>query len=198
MTLFRGSLVVLVVSLLAGCASESDKIGAITAVNRQFKQRYEVVLAEHGSRTFNASRQQAIAAMKSTLLSMDMAVSNDDSEMGYLRVFAPAPLPLSKEEWQAATSTDGPWMRQIIAEHVGIVGHFVKFEPQGLDVVITATAVETSPKTKVSLTMRLQETQPPRSGWPRREYPPPSAVKIGLDKIWARFERELKVAQGAA
>ncbi len=197
MKVFRLSMGVIALALLAGCATESAKIDAIQAVNRLFKQRYEVVLAERGTRAFPVTRQHAIGAMKSTLLSMDMAVSNDDAEMGYLRVFAPAPLPLSKDEWASAADTDGPWMRQVIAEHVGIVGHFVKFEPQGLDVVITATAIDAPPGTKVSLTMRLQETQPPRSGWPRREYPPPSAVRIGLDKIWARFEKELKVAQGA-
>jgi hypothetical protein len=29
---------------------------------------------------------------------------------------------------------------------------------------------------------------------PRREYAPPSAVRMGLDKIWRELEGELKVA----
>jgi hypothetical protein len=29
---------------------------------------------------------------------------------------------------------------------------------------------------------------------PRREYPPPSAVRMGLDKIWRELEAELKTS----
>jgi hypothetical protein len=39
--------------------------------------------------------------------------------------------------------------------------------------------------------MRMRETAPPPSGMPRREYPPPSAVRMGLDKIWREVDREL-------
>jgi hypothetical protein len=30
----------------------------------------------------------------------------------------------------------------------------------------------------------------PRPGVPRREYPPPTGVRMALDKIWAEYERE--------
>jgi len=38
----------------------------------------------------------------------------------------------------------------------------------------------------------MREIAPPQSGMPRREYLPPSAVRMGLDKIWSEFERELR------
>jgi hypothetical protein len=40
--------------------------------------------------------------------------------------------------------------------------------------------------------MRMREVAAPKSGLPRREYPPPTALRAGLDKIWAALERELK------
>jgi hypothetical protein len=41
----------------------------------------------------------------------------------------------------------------------------------------------------------MREVAPPKSGMPRREYLPPSAVRMGLDKIWTEFERELRSAR---
>jgi hypothetical protein len=68
----------------------------------------------------------------------------------------------------------------------------VQFEPQGLEVVINATFVEVPAGTEVSLTVRLREIAPPRSGWPRREYVSPRVVGMGIEKILGTFERELR------
>jgi hypothetical protein len=65
------------------------------------------------------------------------------------------------------------------------------FEPQGLDAVVTVTIIEARAGSDVSITIRLRETAPPKSGLPRREYPPPTATQLGLDKLWAAIDREL-------
>ena len=67
-----------------------------------------------------------------------------------------------------------------------------ELKPQGLEVVITATFLDGSGGTDVSLTVRLRETAPPRSGWPRRQYVAPHLVTVGIEKIFASFERELR------
>jgi hypothetical protein len=82
-------------------------------------------------------------------------------------------------------------VQRLIEPHVGIVANFVHFEPQGLEVVINATVLEESAGAEVSLTVRLREIAPPRSGWPRREYVSPHVLNVGLEKIFAAFEHEL-------
>jgi len=37
----------------------------------------------------------------------------------------------------------------------------------------------------------MREVAPPKSGLPRRDYPPPTALKVGLDKLWSAVDREL-------
>jgi hypothetical protein len=37
----------------------------------------------------------------------------------------------------------------------------------------------------------MREVSPPKSGLPRRDYPPPTALKIGLDKLWGAVNSEL-------
>jgi hypothetical protein len=182
----------LVALLAGGCASDEQVRGALTDVNQEFRLQYERILVENGTRLYKVKRPEAFNAMRIALTRLAMRIGDQSQEIGYLNVYAPAPIPLSPEEWRQASERDLPVLRAIAANHVGLLAHFVKFEPEGLDIVINATAIEVSAGTEVSLTMRMREVAPPRSGMPRREYPPPSAVRAGLNKIWRELEAELK------
>jgi hypothetical protein len=70
--------------------------------------------------------------------------------------------------------------------------HFFNFEATGLETVISGTVVQGRSGTEISFTARMRETAPPQSGFPRREYLPPTAVRMGLDKMWTEVEREFK------
>lgn len=164
-------------------------------VNRAFQQEYEAILAERGTRTYKVRRSDAFVALHAALSRLGMRVIDQDPDVGALHVEAPAPAPLNAQEWKMAAEADLPKMREIASKHVGIAAAMIKFEPEGLLVVIHATALDAGTDTELSLTMRMREVAPPRSGMPRREYPPPSAVRIGLDKIWAQFEQELRAAR---
>lgn len=178
--------------MLCACASDQQKISAITAVNQGFRVEYEKLLAEKGSRVYRYKRADAFLAMRVALAGLGMRTEQQDASLGHLAVAASAPLPLTEQEWRSASQADLPFLRQLIEPHVGIAANFVQFEPQGLDVVINATVLETPAGTKVSLTVRLRETAPARSGWPRRSYVAPNLLTVGLDKIFTAFERELR------
>jgi hypothetical protein len=180
---------------LAGCVSDEDKIVAIRAVNDAFRIGYEKILTEKGTRVFKVRRDDAFTAMRVAMAGIRMRTESQDSLLGHLVVVAPAPLPLDDGEWRRASDADLPLLRKIIEPHVGgFSAAFVQFEPQGLEVVIGATFVETDAGTEISLTARLREIAPPKSGWPRREYLSPNIVVAGLDKIWGAFEQELRAA----
>jgi hypothetical protein len=87
-------------------------------------------------------------------------------------------------------------MREIARKHVGMAAAFISFEPEGLMIVVNATTLDSAARagTEIRLTMRMREVAPPPSGRPRREYPPPTALHIGLDKIWAALDQELRAA----
>jgi hypothetical protein len=177
---------------VAGCATESQVRSAITEVNEDFRIEYERILAEKGSRTYAVRQPQAYAALRSALSRLGMRIADQAPDIGYLNVHAPAPTPLNPQEWSKAAEADLPRMREIAAKHVGLIGRLLRFEPEGLDIVINATAIGSGTRTEISLTMRMRETAPPVSGMPRREYPPPTAVRLGLDKIWSELDRELQ------
>jgi hypothetical protein len=183
----------LLILLLGGCVTDEDKMHAISASNESFRIDYEKILADKGTREYKVRRDDAFVAMRVTMAGLGMRTESQDASLGHLIVVAPAPLPLDDAEWLKASNADTPLLRKIIDPYVGgFSASFVHFEPQGLNIVIGATFVDTGAGTEISLTARLREVAPPRSGWPRREYLLPTAVSSGLDKIWRAFEQELR------
>ena len=189
---------VLLIVTLSACVTEGQKRAAVTDVNRAFKLEYERIIAAQGTRTVDAPAAQSFAAMKFALASADMNVARADAALGYINAIGPAPAPLTLDEWQAAADTDLPRMREIVSDHVGLMAWFVRFEPEGLNIVINATIIDGGPNSEVSLTARMVETAPASSGYPRREYLPPSAVTIGVAKIWRIFDAKLKLLRKGA
>jgi len=182
-------------ALLLGCVSDEQKRAAINEVNDEFRIDYERILAEQGTRIYRANTDEAFAAMRSALARLGMQVGDQSPRMGYLNVFAAAPRPLSIEEWRAAATKDLPKFRAILEKHIGFIAWFIPFEPEGLEIVINVTTLKVQSGAELALTMRMREVAPPKSGMPRREYAPPTAVRTGLDKIWKEFEAELRSVQ---
>ena len=182
--------------LAAGCASQQEIGSAIDDVNREFRAEYEAILAKQGTRSYKTGREAAFDAAQSALKRLGMTVEAEDRGLGYVNVVAPAPRPLDLNEWRRAAETDLPRMREIARKHVGLLSDFIRFEPEGLLIVINAAVVEAAAGSEISLTMRMREVAPPKSGIPRREYAPPEGVKIGLDKIWTAIDQELGVVPG--
>jgi hypothetical protein len=191
-TVSKACAMALLAFTLAGCASDQQKINAIGAVNNGFRAEYEKLLVEQGTRVFKLGRTDAFVAMRVAMAELGLHTERQDVALGYLAVAAKAPSPLTEDEWRAASQLDLPLLRKLIEPHVGVAANFVQFEPQGLEVVINATFLEGAGGTEVSLTVRLREIAPPRSGWPRREYVSPHVLQVGLDKIFSTFERELR------
>lgn len=182
-------------ALVQGCATDEQKRDAINDVNAEFRVQYERILADRGTRVYRTSLDDAFPALRTALARVGMRVQDQSPGIGYLSVVGPAPAPLTATEWKLAADQDLPKLREIAAKHVGLLSQFVAFEPEGLEVIINATALEVRNGLEISLTARMREVAPPKSGMPRREYLPPSAVRMGLDKIWTEFERELRSAR---
>jgi hypothetical protein len=179
---------------VAGCASQEQIGKGIAEVNQAFQADYEALLSERGMRSYRVARPDAVVALQATLSKLGMSVTDVDADLGTLGAEAPAPKPLTASEWERAAAADLPRMRELVRKHVGLMAQFVRFEPEGLQIVIHATVAQWQGGVEVALTTRMRELSPPRSGIPRREYPPPSAVDIALGKIWSGFEAELRAA----
>jgi hypothetical protein len=169
---------------LGGCVSVEEKRAAIEKVNAEFRGCYESILRARGHRHFAVPKAKAVDGARIALETLGFNVVSADTVTGFVRARAPAPAPLDAGEWRDAVARDRPRFRSIVAGEVGLLGWFVDFEPEGLDVVITITGVDSGTGVNLAATMRMVERKPPPSGWPRREYPPCTALEIGVEKLW--------------
>lgn len=180
-------------ALAAGCAlSPEQKRDAINALNAEFRVEYERILAVEGTRVFQTDRKTAVAAAQAAMTRLKLRLDDEVPALGFMNFSAPAPLPLTSEEWERVNEADLPKARAVLRPHVGWMADHFRFEPKGLDIVVNVTVTETRGASTVSLTMRMREVTPLDLELPRRDYPPPTAVSMGLDKIWREFDRELR------
>lgn len=168
---------------------------AFTRLNVAFQKEYERILAQRGARTVATRPQDTYAALHAGLIRLGMIVESQDPLAGTLTVAAPAPRPLTLDEWRAVVAADTPMMAGILCPVLGAYCKTLKFEPDDYVIVINATVLPAAAgASEVSLTTRMREIVP-RPGVPRRDYPPPTGVHMALDKIWGSFEKELAARQ---
>jgi hypothetical protein len=86
-------------------------------------------------------------------------------------------------------------MGAILCPVLGPYCKTIRFEPDDYVIVINATVLPAGRgASEVSLTTRMREIAP-RPGVPRRDYPPPTGVRMALDKIWGQLEQQLARAR---
>jgi hypothetical protein len=184
-------------ALLAGCVSEDTKRDAINAINVEFKASYEASLAKDGTRIVNTPPSAAFDAVDAAFVKLGLVVTQQSRGLGVISAEAPAPRPLDRAEWDRAAAADLPQTRELLRRYIGALAELFHFEPEGLDTVMTATIIGRPGGSEISFTMRMREVAPPKQNLPRRDYPPPTALKIGLDKLWAAVESELAATRKA-
>jgi hypothetical protein len=168
---------------------------AFSRLNRAFQGEYEKIIGDRGRRTVAIRPQDAFDALHVALIRLGMIVESQDPIVGTLSVAAPAPRPLTLEEWRQTVQADLPMMASILCPVLGPYCRTLKFEPDDYVIVINATVLAAANSgAEVSLTTRMREIVP-RPGTPRRDYPPPTGVYMALDKIWAGFDKELAARQ---
>jgi hypothetical protein len=180
-----------VIALVAGCVSQEAKRDAINDINAAFKVEYEAALARNGTRVVAASPAESFDAVYATFVKLGLVVRQQSLALGFISAEAPAPLPLNRDEWDRAAVIDLPKAKELLRRHVGPLAELFHFEPEGIDNVMTATIIGVRDGSEISFTMRMREVAPPKSGLPRRDYPPPTALKVGLDKLWGSVDREI-------
>jgi hypothetical protein len=181
--------------LLAGCVTEDTKRDAINAINVEFQASYEASLAKDGTRIVNATPGAAFDAVYAAFVKLGLVVTQQSRALGVITAEAPAPRPLDRSEWDRAAATDLPQTRELLRRYIGALAELFHFEPEGLDTVMTATIIGRPAGVEISFTMRMREVAPPKQNLPRRDYPPPTAIKVGLGKLWTAVDAELAAAR---
>ena len=190
----RAAIATLACTLLASCASDEALKAPARDVSEAFRIEYEQILEKRGKRVYPRRREDSVYRVRTAALALGMRVESYDLDLGYVRFSAPAPTPLNLREWGEVAEQDLPKMRAIVEKHVGYFMKWaVPFETEGLDIVINATIGAVPQGSEVALSARMRQLKPPPTGYPRREYPPPTGVHRALDKLWAAIDQAMEV-----
>jgi len=185
--------VISIVSLslvLVACVSNKQYNRAILQLESAWKETNDHILESEGRRFFKVTKHQGFLAIQSAVRRLGMVVEQQSYDTGFMLVTAPAPVPLTMSDWAVVQQTDTQEMRSIIAEEVGLASWFVTLDPSAKDVLANIFLTEKEEGVEISIGLRLRnrKVETDRS---RRMQPPPSAVRMGLRKLWSVLEQEL-------
>jgi hypothetical protein len=177
--------------LITACVTlDASYNRAILKLESAWLQENLRILESDGHRLFKASKQQAFEAAQLTVRRLGMAVEEQNYDTGFLLATAPAPTPLTMEEWAEVQKQDTAGFQKIIAQDIGSLSYFATLDPSGKDVVGNVFITEKEAKVEVSIGLRLRSTRATTDRL-RRLQAPPTAVRMGLRKFWNAFEIEL-------
>jgi hypothetical protein len=176
--------------LLAGCVTDSQHNKAMSDIDAFWKGKNDNVVATEGRRIVQIPQRNAFIAVQKTAQRLGMIVESQDPATGYILASSMAPTPLTPDEWTIVQENDTEEMRQVVGETIGAASWFVDLDPSGKEVLANALVTETREGTEISLAIRLRSTRT-EAGRDRRLQPPPTAMRIGMEKFWAIFEEEV-------
>ena len=182
--------VIFLMLVLSACVSNKQYNQAILKLESAWKETNNRTLEREGRQIFKATKQQGFMAAQLSARRLGMVVEQQNYETGFLFVSAPAPAPLTMSDWEMVQESDTQEMRSIIAEKVGYASWFVTLDPSAKDVLANIFITEQGENIEVSIGLRLRNRKV-EAERARRMEPPPTAVKIGLRKLWTVFEQEL-------
>jgi hypothetical protein len=157
------------VLVLGACTDARNR--AITNVDIQWKEVNDKTFEERGRRTIQASKREAFLAARSAAIRMNMVV-------------------LTNDEWAEVEKRDTPKMQKIVQPELGMLSELATLDPSGKEVLANVLVTERDNGIEVAVQMRLRVVNV-KTDRVRRMQPPPTALRIGLDKFWGFFEEEL-------
>ena len=192
---FRMWAVVCIALAAAACVTDKQYNRAIFRVEAAWKEVNEQILETEGKRRFTATKQQCFLAGQMAASRLGMVVEQQSFDTGFLFVSGPAPTPLTMDEWALVQEAETENLRSLLVQDLGVVSWLVTLDPSGKDVLANIFISEQNEGAEISIGLRLRSTGD-KAGKKKRLQPPPTAMRIGLNKFWAAFEAELATVVG--
>ena len=178
------------VMIAFGCVTDQQYNNAIQNVESAWKLVNDETLNKDGHRIFKATKDQGILAAQLAARRIGMVVEEQSYDTGFLFVTAPAPTPLTMSDWEKVQEADTEDLRSIISDEFGLLKFWVTLEPSSKEVLANIFINEKNEGIEVTVGLRLRGTGS-ETDRKKRLQPPPTAVRMGLNKFWDAYENEL-------
>ena len=139
-----------VAPLATGCATDDQIRGALIDVNNEFRQQYERILAENGTRVYKVKRQEAFNATRIVLARLAMRIGGQSRSSATSTSLRPRDPAQPSTRRRQAADRDLAESREL-AKHVGLGVLRPVRARRGLEIVINSTTIEVPAGIEVSL-----------------------------------------------
>jgi len=190
LTLIRLVVVILIAVITNACVSQHSVKKAAQKVASEWKGENAQILKAEGQRNFRATKRQGFEAAQAAAGRLGMIIENQTYETGFIFMAAPAPTPLTAPEWEKVQAAETRAMRDLVSQDLGFYQWLVTLDPSGKEVLANVIIKETAEGIDVALGLRLR-VKDSSTDKLKRMQPPPTALRMGLAKFWATYEREL-------
>ena len=181
--------------LLPGCASRDQIIKDINftleSVDKQWGQENASIRAAFGEHSYYFDKKICFVAAGKALNKMGFIVVNKDYETGFLEGKAFAPAPFNNVEWEFIRKFE---LKRMKAEADKLRPNITKYLKMPVKKIASRLIVSLWNQggiTTISLTPSIVDRNDTKGFYPMK-YPPPTAAKLGMDKFWQKFEKELE------
>jgi len=204
----RRVLLVVFLLVVGGCVSSEEIAKAQLAVNEDWRVRSEQIFDELGTRSFSVPIEVAQRAVRQALLSQgynyvgyqflfdmvdrrNMVLPDRNKYVGARVGFARAPELIREGEWEIIVAEDEERTRDVIRNAVGdFIASQFSLNPANYIVTLGVKMENNDHETTISLFGHALDLDDPDNALASR-YIPPSALRIGLEKIWKEVEIEI-------
>ena len=193
--LVRVAMLLITAFSITGCISMQEVQHGMNSLDDSWKKRNTSLMKSVGTKIYKTSKKEAFNAMSMALTDLGFIVESASYETGLLVLRAPAPAPLTKEEYLIITKGDELEAKEIMSEAAGsLVGSFTSLGSFLSDVVLNVHMLERKKDLLISLRMIIDTPAAAvPQGMKMGQQPPPSALKAGAAKIWDAFDRNIFV-----
>jgi hypothetical protein len=166
---------------LGGCVETIN--AGLRDLDAKWERENARILQQSGTRYYKVSRDNAHRALLIALSNLGMIIEQQDSKMGFINAKANAPSPLSISEWTEVRRLEEPR-----AQAESGMGKLIIITPDNREIIINSFVLERSSDVQVTIRFRVSIKNPVH-GLYHGSQPPPSAVRIGIRKVFDEFER---------
>ena len=165
-------------------------------IDQLWKAENDKIRAEMGTVAVDATTDQAFDALANTLEALGFTISEKNSDSGRIFGMAPAPTPLSLEEWEEGRKIDEPQAKSIVAKTMPFTSLFMSMRVDEVEVHVSGAVRSSNAATEVSVAYTVLDKKAIRMGVHSPENPGPTLARTGMIKAWKEFERQLAKVQG--
>lgn len=174
---------VVVISMLSGCTGMIND--SFRKVDNAWLIENQQQAEKQRSRTFNENYTQVFKAVEMTYNDLNMLITKDSFEKGFVISRNEAPKPLTRTQWEEVRKIENPKLIKITS----LISLAEK--PEGQFVIIKSTIKKIGNQTSVELEYYLDMPEYEDMGYIPIKEAPPHAVKLMTEMYWDQLDTNL-------